>query len=88
MFATGLGPAVGVDFGLPFPPSPLASVNSPIAVMVNGEAAEVLAAVGYPGAVDGYQVNFRMPPDRQKGNATIQLTAAWIPGAPISIPVQ
>jgi uncharacterized protein (TIGR03437 family) len=35
-------------------------------VTVNGEAAEVLAAVDYPGAVGGYQVNFRMPSDRQR----------------------
>ena len=55
---------------------------------VNGQPADVLAAVGYPGAGDGYQVNFHMPPDVQKGNAIIQLTAAWVPGAPVSIPVQ
>jgi len=89
LFATGLGPTVPeVDLGLPFPSSPLATVNSPLTVTVNGEAAEVLAAVGYPGSVDGYQVNFQMPSDVQKGNASIQLTAAWIPGAPVSIPVQ
>jgi uncharacterized protein (TIGR03437 family) len=67
LIATSLGPAVSeVDLGLPFPSSPLATVNSPITVTVNGEAATVLAAVGYPGAVDGYQVNFRMPSDVQK----------------------
>src|SRR5207248_114893 len=31
--------------------------------------AEILAAVGYPGAVDGYQVNFRVPSDTAKGPA-------------------
>jgi hypothetical protein len=35
LFATGLGPARGVDFGKPFPASPLAVVNSPVGVMVN-----------------------------------------------------
>jgi uncharacterized protein (TIGR03437 family) len=55
---------------------------------VNGTAAEVLAAVGYPGAVDGYQVNFRVPPGTTKGTVSIQVSAAWIAGAPISIPVQ
>jgi hypothetical protein len=89
LIATGLGPTVPeVDLGTPFPSSPLASVNSPLTVTVNGEAAEVLAAVGYPGSVDGYQVNFQMPSDVQAGNATIQLTAAWIPGTPVSIAVQ
>ena len=56
--------------------------NSPRTV--TGEAAEVLAAVGYPGSVDGYQVNFQMPFDVR----TIQLAAAWIPGKPVSIAVQ
>ena len=89
MFATGLGPTVpAVDPGQPFPSSPLADVNSPIEVMVNGKAAEVLGAAGYPGAVDGYQVNFRMPPDAARGVATIQVSAAWITGTAVKIAVQ
>jgi len=89
LFATGLGPVTpGVDPGKPFPSSPLAVVNSPVEVTVNGKAAEVIGAAGYPGAVDAYQVNFRLPPDTAKGTATIQVTAAWISGAPVSIPVQ
>jgi uncharacterized protein (TIGR03437 family) len=79
LFARGLGPVnPGVNPGAPFPSSPLATVNSPVGVTVNGKAAEVLGAVGYPGAVDGYQVNFRLPPDTAKGTASIQVTAAWI----------
>ena len=89
LFATGVGPVTPrVDPGQPFPSSPLAVVNSPVQVAVNGKAAEVISAVGYPGAVDAYQVNFRVPPDTAKGPATIQVTAAWISGAPVSIPVQ
>ena len=89
LFATGLGPTVpGVDPGQPRPSSPLVSVNSPVEVTVNGKAAEVLAAVGLPGAVDGYQVNFRVPPDTAKGVATIQVSAACVSGAPVSITVQ
>jgi uncharacterized protein (TIGR03437 family) len=89
VFARGLGPvAPGVDPGQPFPSSPLANVNSPVEVRVNGKAAEVLSAVGYPGAVDGYQVNFRVLADVGKGAASIQLSVAWISGAAVSIPVQ
>jgi hypothetical protein len=89
LFATGLGPTrASLAPGQPFPSSPLAVVNSPVAVTVNGKAAEVMNAVGYPGAVDGYQVNFRVPPDISPGAATIQISAAWIPGAPVSIPVK
>ena len=57
-------------------------------VTVNGKPAEVLGAVGYPGAVDGYQVNFRVPPDAAKGVATIQVSSAWIVGMPGSIALQ
>jgi hypothetical protein len=89
LFATGLGPIVpGVDPGQPLPSSPLATVNSPVEVMVNGKSADILGAVGYPGAVDGYQVNFRVPPDTTKGAATVQVSAAWISGTPVRIMVQ
>jgi uncharacterized protein (TIGR03437 family) len=89
LFATGLGPTrPGVDPGQPFPPDPPAVVNSPLQVTANGKVAEVLGAVGLPGAVDGYQVNFRMPADAQKGPVTIQVSAAWIAGQFVSIPVQ
>ncbi|HLJ16609.1 MAG TPA: hypothetical protein VKV15_19085 [Bryobacteraceae bacterium] len=88
LFATGLGPVRGVATGQPFPSNPVAPVNSPVQVMVNGTAAEVIGAVGYPGAVDGYQVNFRMPSDTSKGTATIQVSAAWISSAPVTIAVQ
>jgi uncharacterized protein (TIGR03437 family) len=53
LFATGLGPvSPGVDPGQPFPSNPPAIVNSPVEVTVNGKAAEVLSAAGFPGAVD------------------------------------
>jgi hypothetical protein len=86
LVATGLGPArASLNPGQPFPSSPLAGVNSPIEVTVNGESAEVLAAAGYPAAVDGYQVNFRVPADIAKGAASIQVTVAWITGTSVSI---
>ncbi len=89
LIARGLGPTTTVlDPGQPFPSRPLAVVNSPVTVSVNGKAAEILSAVGYPGAVDAYQVNFRVPSDVASGAATIQITTAWIPGAPVNIPVQ
>ena len=49
LFATGLGPTVpGVDPGKPFPSTPQVTVNSPVEVLVNGQPAEVLSAVGVP----------------------------------------
>jgi hypothetical protein len=88
LFATGLGPLRGVVTGDPFPSNPPAPVNSPVQVIVNGNPAEVIGAVGYPGSVDGYQVNFRLPADIAKASATIQVSAAWITGTPVSITVQ
>jgi uncharacterized protein (TIGR03437 family) len=88
LYATGLGPTrPGVDPGKPFPTA-LAAANSPVDVTVNGRPAEVLAAVGYPGAVDGYQVNFRVPPDTAQGKATVQVSAAWIAGPSVTISIQ
>ena len=88
-FVAGLGPTVpGVDPGQPFPASPLANVNSPVSVMVNGQPAEVLGAVGLSGTADGYQVNVRLPAAMAKGTVTIQVSAAWIAGAPVTIQVQ
>ena len=89
LFAKGLGPVKpSVDPGQPFPASPPGTVNSPVQVTVNGRAAEMLGAVGYPGSVDGYQVNFRVPPDTPKGVAAIQAVAAWIAGPSVGIAVQ
>jgi uncharacterized protein (TIGR03437 family) len=63
-------------------------VNSPVEVKVNGNSAEVLGAVGYPGSADIYQVNFRVPSNTTKGPATIQVSAAWIGGSAVRIAVQ
>ena len=89
LFATGLGPTrLALEPGQPFPSDAPAVVSSPIQVLVNDKATEVLGAVGLPGTVDGYQVNFRMPLNVGRATATIQLNAAWIAGAPVSVPVQ
>lgn len=88
MIATGLGPTrPGVEVGQNFPSSPLAAVNSPIAVTVNGTAAPVLGAVGYPGSTDRYQVNFQVP-SGLKGMAQVQVSAAWMTGPAWTINVQ
>ena len=87
--ATGLGPTVpGVDPGQPFPIDVTLPVNSPIAVTVNGRDAEVVNGLGWPGLVDTYRVDFRVPQGTPPGTASVQLSAAWIPGAAVRIPVQ
>ena len=87
--ATGLGPTVpGVDPGQPFPMDPLQTVNSPVALTLNGQAADVVNSIGWPGLVDTYRVDFRVPDGTAAGTATIQLTVAWIAGASVNIPTQ
>lgn len=87
--ATGLGPTVpGVDPGQPFPPSPLQAVNSPVQVSVNGQSAQVVNAIGWPGLVNTYRVDFQVPAGTPSGTAAIQLAAAWISGPPFNIPIQ
>lgn len=87
--ATGLGPTVpGVDPGQPFPADVILPVNSPVAVKVNGQDAEVVNAVGWPGLVDTYRVDFRVPSGLAGGTASLHLSAAWIAGTAVRIAVQ
>jgi hypothetical protein len=89
LFATGLGPVrEPPGAGQPFPSDPLAYVNSPIEVLVNGFNAEVLGAAGLPGTTDRYQVNFRVPSEVTPGSATVQVVAAWIPSRAVSITIR
>jgi hypothetical protein len=86
---TGLGPTrPGVDSGRPFPSDPIQPVNSPIAVLVNGQQAEVINAIGWPELVDTYRVDFRVPGGTTAGMAGVQLSAAWITTDQVSIPIQ
>ena len=87
--ATGLGPTLpGINPGQPFSTDALQLVNSPVAVTVNGQAAEVVNSIGWPGLVDTYRVDFRVPDGATAGAAMIQLTAAWIAGPSVNVPVQ
>jgi hypothetical protein len=90
--AANLGPTrPGVDPGKPFPPypdNPLQEVNSPVEVMVNGQAAEVINKIGWPGLENVYRVDFRVPAGTAAGMASVQLSAAWIPGPPVNIQIQ
>jgi hypothetical protein len=89
LFAAGLGPLrTVIDPGMPFPFSPIAAANSPVDVMVNGSPGLVSYAGGYPGAVNGYQVNFVVPPDAAPGLGALQLSAAWVTGAQVPLPIR
>jgi len=72
----------------PFKADPVEVVNSPIEVTIGGKAAEVINKIGWPGTYDLYRVDFRVPSGLPPGQATLQLTAAWIPGPEVKIAVQ
>jgi len=57
-------------------------------VTVNGNPTLVLGAVGIPGAVDTYQVQFQVPSGTGSGGALLQVSAAWIAGPTVTIPIQ
>jgi len=90
--ATNLGPTrPGVDPGQPFPewaPGKEYLVNSPLEVTVGGQPAEVRNAIGWPGQANVYRVDFRVPDGVKPGLASLSLTAAWIAGPEVKIPVQ
>jgi uncharacterized protein (TIGR03437 family) len=87
--ATGLGPTVpSVNPGQPFPPDTSHAVNSPLQLSVSGRSAPVINKIGWPGLVDTYRVDFRIPDGAAAGLAAIQLAAAWIAGPSVSIPIQ
>jgi uncharacterized protein (TIGR03437 family) len=89
LFASGLGPTLpNIELGAPFPKDSLAAVGGPLQVNINGTPTEVIGAVGYPGTTDKYQVNFRLPQGTFHGQASLQLTAAWIAGPETQIAVQ
>src|SRR5260370_24125296 len=87
--ATGLGPTLpGVNPGQPFPLDAVQQVNSPVEVSVNGQSAEVINKIGWPGFVDTYRVDFRVPDGTTARAATIQMSAALIARPPVSIALQ
>jgi hypothetical protein len=89
MLAKGLGPVrPNLGPGQPFPSAPLAVVNSPLDIVVSGSEAEITSATGYPGFTDTYRVDFRVPAISGSEAATLQVNAAWIPSAPVSIAIQ
>jgi uncharacterized protein (TIGR03437 family) len=86
---TGLGPTIpALDPGKTFPSDTLAVVNSPVEANVDGNAANVVNKIGWPGTTDTYRVDIRVPDGTTPGLAKVQLTAAFILGREVSLPVQ
>jgi len=90
VYAKGLGftrPAVNPGDAFPDGPA-FAVVNSPIDVLVNGSSSPALNQLGVPGTTDTYRVDFRVPAGAAAGVMNVQLSAAWVRGAAVRVPVQ
>ncbi len=86
--ATGLGPVrPSVPPGGVFPSDPPASVMAPVAVTVNGAAATVSEAIGWPGSAEYYRITFRVPDGTAMGTGAVRLSVAWMWGPDTYIPV-
>lgn len=86
LLAANLGPTKpSVDPGDLFTADPPNVVNSLLEVLVNGTSAEVLSAVGQPGSVNTYQVNFKLVGSVAGHKATLRLIAAWMSGDEVNI---
>jgi len=87
--ARNLGPTTpAVVAGQAFPAAGLSIVNAPVEVLFNGKATEAINQVGWPNEANMYRVDFRVPDDAAPGRATVRLSAAWITGPEVTIPVQ
>jgi uncharacterized protein (TIGR03437 family) len=88
--AVGLGPVkpnLEPPGAITFSSSPVQEVNAPVSVSFNGTELLVANKIGWPGQKNIYRVDFQVPSDASSGAATLQLTAAWIPGPTVSIPI-
>ena len=54
----------------------------------NGKPTDVLNKFGWPGTTDTYRLDIRVPDGTASGMAALQVTAAFIAGREVRIPVQ
>ena len=84
--AAGLGPtSPETPPDQPFPRDPLAAVLARLQVTVNGRPAEVVTALGWPGEVNLYRLDFRVPAGKPPGPATVRVEVKGIAGPPASL---
>jgi len=89
VYLVGLGPTVpAVETGVIAPASPLAQLNPPPEVTVDGKPARVLFAGLTPGFVGLYQINLVVPADATPGLRELVVRQGGIRGNVTMIPVQ
>jgi uncharacterized protein (TIGR03437 family) len=89
LYARNLGPTrPAVNYGDPFPVEPVAVITSPVTVLVDSKGSPAINQLGVPGTTDTYRIDFRVPDEVAAGTVALQVSAAWIRGAAVRIPVQ
>ena len=74
--------------GEAFSQDPLLLVAAPVEVRVNGEAAEVETQVGWPGTMDTYRLDFRVPQGIRPGVASVQIRVDGVGGPRTKIAIR
>ncbi len=74
--------------GQPFPRGPFAKVVTDVRAHFNGTRAEVEIKIGWPGEINRYRVDIRVPVNAPRGLSWLDLSANGIIGPAIEIPVQ
>ena len=77
-----------VPAGKPFPSEPSASVVCRVSVRLNGVATPTLNAFGWPGMVNLYRVDFRVPDALKAGAATLELAVRGVAAPAVQFPVR
>ena len=72
----------------PFPRNPFAKVTEKIDVRVNGQPAQTSTVIGWPGEINRYRVDIRLPATTAAGLAKVTLTSDGVTGPAIEIPVR
>jgi uncharacterized protein (TIGR03437 family) len=63
-------------------------VTAPVTVTINDLPAAVSNQVGWPGTSDTYRLDVTLPSGIAAGTASVSISAAWIPGPEVKIPVR
>jgi hypothetical protein len=63
-------------------------VNSPVVVTVNGRETQARNSIGWPTLTNVYRTDFLVPTDVTPGLASVAVSAAWIDGPDVKIPVR
>jgi hypothetical protein len=77
-----------IEPGRPFPQEPLLPVCSDVDVRVAGYPTEVPAKTGWPGEVNAYRVDFRVPPAVPTGPLPVTVSVNGITGPTVDLLVE